>query len=326
MKAWSDLSDAGRIQRLRPLARSALEHFDIQPTRLRLVGGFTNVIFRVETSERPYALRIDLHQDHSDHDVENELGWLAALAAETDLDVARCVPARSGRSYVYAGAPGVPRQRRCVLFEWIPGRPLDDYMTEDNYRRYGRLAAGLHQHGSAFRPPHPALTWDRVFYWPETVDPVVIFAPDFAHHLAGGRRQILDQTMERLELAFARLPANQAQTIHGDLHPSNVHVFRKRIIAFDFEDVTWGHRVQDVATTLFYGRDVPAYVDLRTAFREGYTSRLPWPETYPGEIEHFMAARTVMFINYVANLRSDPSGYYEVAFPRLSKFLANWGG
>jgi len=47
----------------------------------------------------------------------------------------------------------------------------------------------------------------------------------------------------------------------------------------------------------------------------------PWPVTYDGELEHFMAARTISFVNYVANLHDDPSGYYDAASPRLETFL-----
>ena len=111
---------------------------------------------------------------------------------------------------------------------------------------------------------------------------------------------------------------------HGDLHPWNVHRYRSRLIAFDFEDVTWGHRVQDVATTLFYERKHPDYPQLRRAFEEGYRRVSPWPVSYEGELEHFMAARSLMFVNYVANLHEDPSDFYETVFPRLEQFLADW--
>jgi hypothetical protein len=37
-----------------------------------------------------------------------------------------------------------------------------------------------------------------------------------------------------------------------------------------------------------------------------------------------MAARSLMFVNYVANLRDDPSDYYATVFPRLQQFLADW--
>jgi Ser/Thr protein kinase RdoA (MazF antagonist) len=291
---------------------------------LSLVGGFTNVIFRVDTEGGPCALRVDLHQDHSDEDVEIELAWLTSLAQDTDLDIVRVIPASDGRRFVHAKGSGVPGTRRCVLFQWVPGGRLGDDPTEAGYRRLGQLSAGLHLHGAAFEPPHQPLTWDRVFYWSEEVDPVVLFDPDRAQHLAGGRREVLDRSIAAVEGAFVKLDPTEAQVIHGDLHPDNVHVYRNRLIGLDFEDVTWGHRVQDIAITLFYKRGHAGYDDFRIAFEDGYRTVTKWPVSRDGELEHFMAARTIMFLNYVANLRDDPSEYYEIAFPRLSRFLETW--
>jgi Ser/Thr protein kinase RdoA (MazF antagonist) len=324
VKAWEALTESGRLRRLRELAERALAAYPIEPVRLRLVGGFTNAVYRVDSSEGPYALRVDLHQDHSDDDVDNEIAWLQAISADTDLKVARPVPTRDGDVYVYADAVGVPGQRRCVLFEWIPGQPLANRLSEAGYYALGQMSAGLHIHGSEFRPPHTPLTWDRVFYWPEEVDPVVIFQPNMQGYFGSGRRRVIDRAIAAVEEAFGRLPEGEAQMIHGDLHPWNVHTYRNRLIAFDFEDVTWGHRVQDVATTLFYERSHDAYLQLRMAFEAGYRSLAAWPAQYEGEIEHFMAARSLMFVNYVANLHQDPSGYYDVVFPRLERFLADW--
>lgn len=324
MKLWEQLTEAGQMRRLRPLALAALRSFPIAPTRLRLVGGFTNVIFRVDTDRGPYALRVDLHQDHSDEDVITELAWLAAIAAETDLDVCRFVPADDGAPFVYATGRGVPGSRRCVLFEWIRGRPLAERLSELGYHRLGRLAAGLHRHGRTFTPPHRPLTWDRIFYWPEEVDPVVINEPRMDRFIGPERRLILERAIELIEPAFARLDPAAAQVVHGDLHPWNVHTYRGRLVAFDFEDVTWGHPVQDVAITLYYERHHPAYPKLRKAFSEGYQSIAPWPATSEGELERFMAARSVMFVNYVANLRDDPSEYYDTVFPRLETFVTTW--
>jgi Ser/Thr protein kinase RdoA (MazF antagonist) len=321
MKDWSELTEHGQIFRLRSLAKAALGEFPIEPRGLRLVGGFTNVIFRVDTDEGPYALRVDLHQDHSDADVEIELAWLMALVRDSDLDVVRVVPASDGRWFVHATGAGVPGMRRCVLFQWVPGRRLGDNPTENGYFRLGRMSGRLHLHGEHFVPPHRPLTWDKVFYWPEEVDPVVVFDPERSHYLEGGRRELLERSIVQVETAFAKLNPSEAQVIHGDLHPDNVHIYRSRLIGFDFEDVTWGHRVQDIAITLFYERDHPGYDDFRAAFEEGYRSVAAWPVGYEGELEHFMAARTIMFINYVANLHDDPSGYYKIAFPRLERFL-----
>jgi len=324
MRPWDSLTEAGRIRRLRPLAEAALTEFPIEPQRLRLIGGFTNVLFRVDTAEGAYALRVELQQNHSDDHVDIELAWLDSLAQDTDLDVVRYVPAVDGRRYVHASSPGVSRERRCVLFEWVPGRILGAVPTETGYRRLGKLSAGLHLHGAEFTPPHLPTAWDRVFYWDQAVDPVVVFDPDMAHHFTGGRREVLARSIEAAAGAFARLDPAEAQVIHGDLHPDNVHTYRDRLIVFDFEDVMWGHRIQDVAISLFYERDRSDYPSLRASFEEGYRSVAPWPVTYEGELEHFMAARTISFVNYVANLHSDPSDYYDVAFPRLERFLTTW--
>ena len=323
VKPWEQLTEAGQIRRLRPLATAALSRYDIEPTRLSLVGGFTNVIFRVDAASGPYALRVDFHQDHTDTDADIELAWLGAIARDADLDVCHYVRARDGQSYVYASADGVPGERRCVLFEWVPGKPLGMDPTESGYHQLGKLSAGLAVHGAGFTPPHAPLTWDRVFYWPEEIDPVVVFEPRMEKYLSKDRREILNAAIASVEEAFASLDPAATQVIHGDLHPDNVHTYRSRLIAFDFEDVTWGHRVQDVAITLFYERDHPRYVEFRRAFEAGYRSVAEWPVAYEGQLEEFMAARTVMFINYVANLLDDPSEYYDVAFPRLERFLMN---
>ncbi|MDH3309013.1 MAG: phosphotransferase [Acidimicrobiia bacterium] len=324
MKPWDALTEAGRHRRLRSLALAALEQFPVKPGRLRLVGGFTNVIYRVDSPTGPHALRVDLMQDHTDRDVEIEVAWLEALGTDTDLDVARPVRTRSGGQYAYAGAEGVPGARRCTLFEWIPGRPIADHLSPGVYHKLGVLSARLHQHGARFTPPARPMPWDQVFYWPDDVDPYVLDRPEHAHHITRANRRTLERAVEVATDAFERLPEGRAQIVHGDLHPWNVHQSRGRLYALDFEDVMWADPVQDLAITLFYERDRAEYAALRSSFEGGYRTVAPWPASYDGEIEHFMAARTLMFINFVLNLDDDPAGFFARAFPRLEAFLERW--
>lgn len=323
MKPWDELTEKGQFRRLRTLAHEALGHYPIRPLRLSLVGGFTNVIFRVDTVDGPLALRVDYLQDHTDDDVAVELAWLAALE-ETNLDVCRVVPTRSGERSIYATAQGIPKPRRCVLFRWVPGKPLAEDMTPARYRQLGRLSASLHLAGADYQPPHEPMRWDEVFYWQEPADPVVYHLPENAHYFIGGRQEIIDRAIEAVTPAFGMLNPTEAQIIHADLHPWNVHVSRSRMIALDFEDVAWGHRVQDIAISLFYKRDHPDYDDLRDAFEIGYRELGTWPVEYEGQIETFMAARTIMFINFMLNIDEDPAEFYDVAFPRLEAFLARY--
>ena len=75
--------------------------------------------------------------------------------------------------------------------------------------------------------------------------------------------------------------------------------YRGRLTVFDFEDVMVAAPVQDIAITLFYNRSHPEYDAIRAAFEEGYRRIREWPVEWDGQIELLMAARTVMFINYV---------------------------
>ncbi|NND01495.1 MAG: phosphotransferase [Acidimicrobiia bacterium] len=324
MKPWELLTERGKYRRLRSLAMAALQSYAIDVRRLSFVGGFTNAIYRVDAAQGSYAIRIDYMQDHTDENAQVELEWVAALGAETELDVCHVVPARDGRHSVYAGAPGVPGERRCVLFEWIPGKPLAEDLTPERYHQLGVLSAQLHLHGAHFEPSIRPMPWDQVFYWPEEFDPVVYNLPKSARHFGGNRTAVMEKALATAARAFARLDPADAQVLHGDLHPWNVHVKGKRMIALDFEDVMWGDRVQDVAITLFYERDHDAYADLRAAFTEGYSAIAPWPEHYEGEVEHFMAARTLMFVNFILNIGSDVDEFYPVFFRRLEGFLEAW--
>ncbi|MDH5422927.1 MAG: phosphotransferase [Acidimicrobiia bacterium] len=320
MKPWNQLTERGKFRRLRTLAAAALANYAVGDYRMRLVGGFANVIYRIDTASATYALRVDYLQDHTDADVAVELDWLASLE-DTDLDVCRVIPTVNGGRSVYASGDGIPNPRRCVLFEWIPGKPLAEDMTPDRYEQLGSLAARLHVAGADYQPPSMPMAWDQVFYWQEPIDPVVYHLDEHAHHFVGGRRELLDRAIETVTPAFAQLDPSKAQIIHADLHPWNVHVSRSRMIALDFEDVAWGHRIQDIAITLFYHRNEPGFDELQTAFESGYRAVAQWPLDYEGQIETFVAARTIMFINFMLNLGEDPTEFYDRAFPRLENLL-----
>jgi hypothetical protein len=55
-----------------------------------------------------------------------------------------------------------------------------------------------------------------------------------------------------------------------------------------------------VATSLFYVRDRPDYLDLARAFRSGYERQRPWVETRPGEVDQLLIARGIDMLNFLA--------------------------
>ena len=209
---------------------------------------------------------------------------------------------------------------RCTLFDWVPGRPIAEGLDADTYRHLGTITARLHQHAASYVPPQPPMAWDQVFYWPENVDPYVLDEPEFAHHFEG-RRHVLDAAIEKAAKAFRRLDNSELRIVHGDIHPWNVHQRHTQLLLLDFEDVMWAHPVQDIGITFYYRQDDPLYPTYRAAYEEGYTSVLPWPETYKGQVDDFIIARTLMFVNFILNMGEDPTKFYESVFPRLVKYL-----
>jgi Ser/Thr protein kinase RdoA (MazF antagonist) len=297
VKPWEQLTERGRLGRLRTVAIAALSEYDVEVRRMSLIGGFVNALFRVDTPDGPLALRIDLMQEHSDADAELELEWLEALSGHVNVGV----PIRTiqGALYTHVRADGVPGARRCVLFSWVPGSPLADRITPRRFEECGSLSAELHVHGERHHPRRRPMVWDRVHYFPEDVDPVVYHLPDNADVFPEGGLEVVERAIAIVQPRLAAV--TDRQIVHGDLHIWNVHARRNEVWALDFEDIMWGSRGQDIAISLYYIQDRPDCAELTAAFRRGYERVAPWP-TDDAELAIFMAARRLMFVNYVFNI------------------------
>jgi Ser/Thr protein kinase RdoA (MazF antagonist) len=304
VKPYCKLTELGRARRLRNLAFAALEHYDLDVVRLRLVTNSCNGIFRLDTlNGAKWILRVTLPEGGHTHDhVAAEMDWLAAIARNTDLSVPRPLPARDGSLVVKASSAGVPEPRMCIVFGWVPGVDLADCLTLDNISRLGELSARLHLHARTYRPPDglDLLKFDRVYPFPE---PVILFDERCSGFISPARRAIFQRAQAWAQTCIDRLKASgePMRLLHGDLHQWNVRYSRGRLSPIDFEDLMWGWPVQDIATTLYYSVDDGDYPARCAAFKQGYQRVCPWPERAPGEMDAFIAARALGMANFVLN-------------------------
>jgi Ser/Thr protein kinase RdoA (MazF antagonist) len=316
VRPFADLSEQGRVRRLHGLARRVLASYPFTVRRLRCIARETNTTFRVDTASGDvFALRVSPPPSDTALDTPSELAWLEALADAEGIDTVGPVPDRNGCLMSTVEHPGVDGPRTCVVFSWLPGRPVGDDAAPDDYRRLGVVAARLHDRAERWTAPagFSPVVWDRVFYYP--TEPVVLYEDRFRSLMTPERTRVVRAVEARAAAELTRLHRERPiMVLHGDLHPWNVHRHRDGLLVFDFEDVMLGAAVQDVAITLFYNRDRPDYRDLRAAFEEGYRSLRRWPVEYEGQLELLMAARTVMFINYVLRMGIDP----EEHVPRMT--------
>ncbi len=315
MKPYQSLSERGQARRLRPLALKALEHYDLDIARLRLVTNNLNGIFRLDTrAGEKWILRVSLPETgHNRQHITAEMDWLAALARDTALGAPRPLPARDGSLVVEAAVPGVPEPRLCAIFSWVPGTNLAEHISLQNMEKLGELMARLHTQALTYRPAPELdlLRFDRVFPFPE---PFILFDARFATLFSPGQRAIYQQALHWAQTAIDQLKAGgePMRILHGDLHQWNVRYSRGVLSPIDFEDLMWGWPVQDIATSLYYFIDREDYPALRAAFQAGYSRHSPWPERQPGEISAFIAARGLGMVNFVFN-SSNPSLHNQAA-------------
>ncbi len=329
MKPFHELTNRGKLRRLRTLVTDVLPAYDLEVKKVRFFTKETNTMFQVatEAGER-YVMRIYSDEETTLRENDAEMFWLDAIIRDTDIKVCEPVRRRDGGYISVACVDGVPEERRCVLFKWVPGRPLAENLTPYGYYQLGQTLAKLHDHAQRLNPLPASIQpkqWDKVFYYPD--EPVIYNTAPYRQYFPPERIALLDEVILRADSLFQQLYADSdgKMLIHGDLHFWNVHVYRGELYMIDFEDVMLGYPIQDVAVTLSYGRDRPDYDDLRTAFREGYSSLRIWPGKGDSEIELLFAARTAMFINYVARVDPKPQSFIETRCERLKDYLRDFG-
>ena len=314
---------------MRSLAVKSLADYDLSVQWIKFLADDTNISFKVHTiAGDNYVLRIYSDEETTLAENQAEVFWLQALSRDTDLKFAEPVPRADGRMITLASQEGIPGEKRCVLFTWVPGRALEKSLSPENYFKLGATQAKLHDHAESLRPLPGTIRpkkWDQAFYYPN--EPVVYNMPAYSHLFSDLQVKIIDQAISIADREFSRLYADQGRQIliHGDLHYWNVNLYRSELYIMDFEDVMLGYPVQDVAITLYYGRHRADFPKLQAAFQQGYTSLRNWPVERQGQIEILQAARSINFVNYVARIYESPHEYIHDRCAELEEFVEKFG-
>lgn len=327
--------DVSRAQadasRLFPLARRVLGRYPFGIREIEHLATHSNVMFRVVAENgNQMVLRVGTPHANSRTNIEIEVSWLDAINRETDLDVVRPIRTSSGDLIVDEFDEGIDKERSCVLFSWIPGRPVGRDSGPFAYRLLGSMCASLQWHGRTWAPPASARMrkWDEVFYYEREFDPVIIGDPSFSHLFGERRRNTIARALNLANRVIVDSYAGaRPQVVHGDLHEWNVHMASSRLYAFDFEDVMWALPAQDVSISLYSSRNSDNVADIRAAFRKGYESVSPWPIVDDRQLDGFHAARQIMLMNYAGRtLRTEEAAdYIDNVMPWLERYVGRYG-
>lgn len=336
MRPFHDLTPIGQARRLRPHAFRILDAFGIRSPTLQQLTAATNTVFRVDTpSGDRFVLRMTSPKSaHSADNVRAETTWIRDLHRNTDIGVAEPMALPDGTFTRALQTEEIPGIWHCALFRWVPGAMLSDRLTPENVARQGTLAARLHQHGSGFEPPSDfhIRTYRTLFPYsdPEFAnpEPIMLFDRCTSDLMPPERVSVFRDAHDRIQGEIDRLfGTSTPHVIHNDLHLWNVKIARGRVYALDFEDLLWGHPIQDVATALYYYRHNKRWPELLEAFRSGYERVRPWPGESDGQLESLIAARGILLANFVvasqdAAERAIAPDYLARMEQRLRDFLA----
>lgn len=307
-------------------ARRILERdYDLEVASLDHLATHSNVLFRADLGDgRRLVLRVGDPGGNTKENLEIEVAWLAELATDPELNIAEPVAARDGRGVVEMEVD--ERIHPCVLFTWVPGEPIGEGGGVPAYRAMGRISGRLHRHGDWRPAAHLTLRqWDRTFYYPDWVDPVVFrdLAHDrIFHPVRGLMSKVVAVTDGYLHDQWH---GGDPMVVHGDLHEWNVHTLRGRAWVLDFEDVMLALPAQDIATSLYAARARSDLSELVTAFKVGYEEERSWPVEDRTQLETFWAARQVMLMNYAGRSLpyAEARDYFDDVTPWLERFVTN---
>jgi len=322
VSSFDELSDVERIERFERLARKVLATYGLEEAELRYLGQSSNVMFRVQTDEGRWALRIcDPGRDHQI--LRRELLWLVALCRDTDIVVPEPVIMRSGDLFRSVSMPGLPGFRACMLFRWVKGQ-FEEEPTVGQLEAMGVLAAKLHKHAETFCFPDEL---EPVRVSPETVGdniPAALLRTHYAQHDA---QSILDTIplIQQTMLSLGPGP-DVCGVIHGDLHHRNVPFHEGVARAIDFECVQWNLYAYDIATTFSYFSGRSDFEALKTAYVAGYSAIRPLPCSFDEHIPPLDMLRSFALIALILRtprLRTDEwaSGVLESAVRKANRLL-----
>lgn len=231
--------------------------------RAVLVRSFTNDVYRVDTSERSYALKVY----GVDRWTADEVRWEQQLArhlADSGFPIAADVPLPDGDIVGVLAAP--EGQRPFAMTEWVPGEKPRPPWTENLYENVGKALAQFHAAADQFRSSEPRHTVRTSIEVREVSD---VLDGDL-------RRRLVDRAGAEAQRQLSRL-ADQGLhwgIRHGDPSLDNIHVSGANLYFYDLDLAGPGWQAEDLTGALS-----TSFAD---AFLAGYTAVRPLP---PVELE-----------------------------------------
>jgi len=224
------------------LADWASAHYSLgMSLRCRFLRGSMGDVYRLDTPDAAYILKIYLHDRHPKRAIQAEIDFLHDLL---DQDIPVAAPVANNAS-VYVNEIAAPEGTRCaVLFDAIEGEPPQEVNLAHS-RSFGELAGRMHNCADASAKPYERWQLDEKYL---VERPLACLRPYLAHRR--GDWEYLHELGGDLLAELHRLVSKESPQYglcHGDLHTGNARFDKAgRLTLFDFDSCGYGWRAIDI--------------------------------------------------------------------------------
>jgi len=294
---YTELDEAGQIAEVGKLVPGLLAQYGIDANELTNANHGFNSTFKAVSSNKAYALRINLGSSKSANEILAEMQWLEAL----DGEVSAPVPVRTTSGELYTSVYFAPLEAEfnAVMFEWLEGEEVGDEPTNEQLFGIGQAMAKLQLFAKNLSFTAPATLPNINNSLLQAKDLLRPNQPkeidDELYGLLMDALKISDDLHERLSKEIPLQP------IHADLHAGNIIQGPNGLSVIDFDDAGFGLPIQDLSINALYLREDK---EREKYVAEGYSSIAELPKISPEDFEILVMARALCLTNAILEMKA----------------------
>jgi Ser/Thr protein kinase RdoA (MazF antagonist) len=306
-----------------------LARYELSPVSVTQLDTLWNSMFRVRSDTgKSYALRLYNPAVNDAELVRQEIQFVIHVAAQGDIQVPIPVLNRDGE-YLTTSDSSAQTPIAC-MFEWIEGEDLRGRVSPEIARKIGRATAFLHRAARNYAFPVAGDGLRESYRWDENL---VMEHHDWILNLEAligtERSAVLHSVVDRVAAQLKDIPKSRETygMNHADLHQGNLIEHTSEVAVIDFDQLGRGHFAYDLANIHTELTPEPAGKEvLWEALKEGYSAVLPLPVNSDAELEPFILAGELGFLDWYYNspnpkIRERLGGRFEHALSALQKAL-----
>ncbi|WP_214481753.1 phosphotransferase [Bacillus sp. SM2101] len=312
------------------VAELATEKYDVQVDELVFLSEETNILYKLKDHlGYTYVMKIFQEESSSLEDNLTEIFFMDIVNKANYVSAPRMISGKDGEKLQVIKSTYTSTPKRVALYSWLEGDDLEGNECEKRFIQLGELTARLHKTTYGIQIPSKITpkTWDKVFYYQG--EEAIYKHEKYQKFLSNEFHQIMDGIIPFLNDQLSTYYKNNnedLQLIHGDLNPSNIKVNGEQMHLIDFEDSMFGLPIHDISIMLYYYKyeETQNFDEVKRFYFQGYRKVRDLPNITDYELELFMTARRVNFLNYILEVSNDPVDFIETSLPRVKEFVEKY--